>query len=307
MKKRQFAGTGLVALMLAAGPVQGAQTRLDVGLGYRVDDFDWNIAGDITGANPNILSELTWENVESLQLEVGGEIESAAGWLVSGSAAYGGILDGRNQDSDYLGDDRTLEFSRSHQDAKGKDTLDLEASLGYRLSWHDPEVGRDLHFIPRVGYSHHEMDLRLTNGFQVIPATGPINGLDSRYEAEWKGPWLGLDLRAELSARTEVFLNLSYHWLDYQGVADWNLRTDFAHPKSFEHETDGNAGRFSLGFSRQPAGRRWSWEMRLDYQKWNMDPGVDRTFFATGAVAETRLNQVRWRQVGLSGALRWRF
>ena len=33
--------------------------------GYRKDNLDWNIAGDTTGNHPNILSELTWDDVES--------------------------------------------------------------------------------------------------------------------------------------------------------------------------------------------------------------------------------------------------
>ncbi|MCK5179775.1 MAG: hypothetical protein KAR32_09615, partial [Candidatus Omnitrophica bacterium] len=40
-------------------------------IGRRHDDFDWNIASDITGAEtPNILSELTWSDLQMTQLKV---------------------------------------------------------------------------------------------------------------------------------------------------------------------------------------------------------------------------------------------
>ena len=40
--------------------------------GYRADDLDWNIAGDINGNNPNVLSELTWDDVKSYQVKLQG-------------------------------------------------------------------------------------------------------------------------------------------------------------------------------------------------------------------------------------------
>jgi len=41
---------------------------------YRVDELDWNIAGDINGNNPNVLSELAWDDVESYQLKFQGSL-----------------------------------------------------------------------------------------------------------------------------------------------------------------------------------------------------------------------------------------
>ena len=42
--------------------------------GYRRDDLDWNIAGDSNGNNPNILSELTWDDIESYQVKFQGSL-----------------------------------------------------------------------------------------------------------------------------------------------------------------------------------------------------------------------------------------
>lgn len=42
------------------------RTSLSLDAGFRSDDLDWSIAGDADGNNPNILSELTWENIKSL-------------------------------------------------------------------------------------------------------------------------------------------------------------------------------------------------------------------------------------------------
>jgi hypothetical protein len=48
------------------------ETEFIVTGGYRVDDLNWNIAGDINGNNPNIISELTWDDLESYQLKFQG-------------------------------------------------------------------------------------------------------------------------------------------------------------------------------------------------------------------------------------------
>ena len=48
------------------------ETEFTLSAGYRQDDLDWSIAGNDNGENPNILSELTWEDVESYQVKLQG-------------------------------------------------------------------------------------------------------------------------------------------------------------------------------------------------------------------------------------------
>ncbi|NOQ42374.1 MAG: hypothetical protein GQ563_07740, partial [Desulfuromusa sp.] len=54
---------------------------IDMGFGYRSDQLDWSISGDTNGENPNILSELDWEDIEVFQLQ-------AAGWLELSELPY---------------------------------------------------------------------------------------------------------------------------------------------------------------------------------------------------------------------------
>ena len=49
----------------------GLKTEFLFSLGYRSDDFDWNIAGNtILGNYVNVLSELTWRNIEIYQVKL---------------------------------------------------------------------------------------------------------------------------------------------------------------------------------------------------------------------------------------------
>jgi len=271
-------------------------TEFGMNMGYRVDDIDFNIAGDITGSNPNILSELTWSDLEIFQIKLSNKTIIRDLFYLRGSFGYGWILRGSNQDSDYAGNNRTLEFSRSNNNAGDGDVIDASLGLGLHFSF-----GLDWFGItPLAGYSYHQQNLTMTNGnqtkdpFGLFGFTGPFAGLNSSYDTEWKGPWIGLDLSFDIQKKHTVYINFEYHWADYYAEADWNLRTDFAHPKSFEHVADGNGIVLSTGvifFNNYPV----SLHLNFDYQDWNTDPGTDRVFFSNGAINETRLNEVNWK------------
>ena len=170
--------------------------ELELITGYRVDDLDWNIAGDISGtATPNIISELTWSDLKSFQLKLGGKGIINRIFYMRGSAAFGWVLSGEVQDSDYNGDNRTQEFSRSISSADDSNVLDATVAFGYPF-----RLASDrFRLIPVVGFSYSEQNLHMQDGVQVLsepPQTqpiGPIAGLDSTYETRWYGPWAGVD------------------------------------------------------------------------------------------------------------------
>jgi len=284
------------------------QTEFLLSTGYRVDDLDWNIAGDINGNNPNILSELEWKGLESFQLKIANKTVFNQLFLLRGSLAYGWIFDGKNQDSDYWGDNRTLEFSRSNNNSDDGNMLDASFGLGWQFAF-----GRsDFVMAPAIGYSYHEQNLTITDGYQTIPASGPFPGLDSTYETEWKGPWLGLDFtfrtdeKSKITPEIETFISIEYHWADYYAEADWNLRTDFAHPKSFEHEADGHGIVFSTAV-KFLLDYHWVLNVNFDYQKWSTDPGIIRFFNADGTTPKQRLNEVNWTSYAIMAGIEYHF
>ncbi|HYE36089.1 autotransporter domain-containing protein [Methylocaldum sp.] len=278
--------------------------------GYRRDRLNWNIAS-LTG-NPNVLSELEWTDIRSAQLAGQAEITTPRGWHFDGKLGYAWVVDGDNQDSDFLGNDRTLEFSRSNNKADKGHMLD--ASLGVGHSFFIP-MGNDpnrLSIIPMAGYSYQEQNLRIQDGRQTISAygfpvpLGPFDGLDSSYDTRWHGPWLGLKFRARLLPGLRLSLWSEYHWADFHAEADWNPRQDFQHPKSFSHDADGEGVRAggSIDYAITP---RLSLGVRGDYQNWNTDDGKDKTFFVDGAAVTTRLNEVQWEAFSASIGLTYRY
>jgi len=277
--------------------------------GYRVDDLDWNIAGDINGNNPNILSELTWDDIEIYQLKLEGRLIWPNIIAFRGALTYGWIFDGENQDSDYFGDNRTLEFSQSNNSTDDDDVWDVSLAVGYPARIGKTVIGT---ITPLAGYSHHEQQLNLTDGYQSIPDLGPFPGLDSSYDTEWKGPWLGIDLHfkaAEIKSfahRFETYLTYEYHWADFDAEGNWNLRDDLDHPKSFKQDTDGDGYVIRAGFNFTLT-QHWALNFNYDYQDWTMDDGTSKVFFADGTNVKTRLNEVNWTSHAWMAGLSFRF
>ena len=286
------------------------ETDLVFSAGYRRDDLDWDIGGYLMpDYYVNVLSELTWDDLESYQVKFQGSLLIPNVIALRGIADYGWIFDGDNQDSDFAGDDQTGEWSRSNNNADDGDVWDVSLAIGYPIRTGRKVIGT---ITPLVGYSYHEQNLKMSDGYQTIPPLGAFSGLDSSYDTEWDGPWLGIDLNFRAPAiktfahRFETFFSYEYHWADYEAEANWNLRDDFQHPKSFSHDADGNGWVIRAGFNFV-LHRNIALNFNCDYQDWSTDSGTDKVYFANATTAKTRLNEVNWTSYSLGLGLSVRF
>lgn len=270
--------------------------------GYRHDDIVWNKAHP--SGTPNILSELTWSDLEIAIFEVGTRMTVFNDWVVEGKVAYGQIVAGNNQDSDYFGNNRTFEFSRSNNNADSGSTLDLSLGFGYQF-----DIGRLpwLQLTPKVGFSYHAQNLDITDGYQTIPAFGSFSGLDSSYDTNWYGAWAGLETKFNFTKRLDLSTSIEYHAIKYEANANWNLRGDLQHPESFRHKAYGD-GIIASAKTRYAITPEWKLNLSADYQTWKADKdGRDHMFFANGAEAEMKLNEVRWDSYGFNFGVEYEF
>src|SRR4030065_2495 len=187
----------LLAVPQAASAATDIPVTLAVSAGQRKDDLGWSIAGN----GVNVLSELKWENMAIAQLQAAAEFHLKNDLRLRARLGYGVIDSGNNQDSDYDGNNRTLEYSRSNNKAGG-DVLDASIGFGKRLRMRDLSAGRSFYVTPFVGLSMHRQNLTMTDGVQTIssastPPLGPLPGLASSYDAQWMGPWLGAEALVE--------------------------------------------------------------------------------------------------------------
>ena len=157
----------------------------------------------------------------------------------------------------------------------------------------------------------------MTDGYQTItwaggPPLGSFDGLDSTYETQWWGPWIGFDMVVNIKKLMAYIPPLSiragyeYHWAEYYAQADWNLREDFRHPKSFEHEADGTGSVMGVEL-RAHISERWSLTFGYETEEWSAEDGIDRVFLANGATISTRLNEVNWESTTAQLGFMFRF
>ncbi len=262
--------------------------------GYRRDELYWNKAG--RDNNPNILSELTWENIDVATLSAGTTLFLKENWFIKADFSIGYIFDGENQDSDYLGDNRTLEFSRSNNGADEGATYDISLATGYR--WQPNSV---VELRPLVGISYHAQNLKMVDGQQTLSVApyqtypvGPIPGLDSSYDSTWLSPWLGLDSIFTISDKFKIGLGFEYHYALYDATADWNLRGDRAHPESFTMEAKGSGliGQIEGQYQITP---KLSLNLDINYQDWSADKdGKQVIYWADDTTTKLKFNEVHW-------------
>jgi hypothetical protein len=285
-----------------------AQVELSLNAGLRTDDLDWSTAGN----GIDVLSELDWSDVESYQVSLTGGIQFRNHIYVRGGFDYASIDDGTVRDSDYGLDNRGDEWSRSVSDTKGDELYDISGGAGYSFNFYQDRFT----VTPLIGLSYHKQNLRIKNGTQVVseanpfgtgdpPAVGPLSSqLNSTYFARWFGPWLGVDLKfkPKMSPRVrhamEVRLSLELHRADYYGEGNWNLRSDFQHPKSFEHEADATGITITAQWMVQLVDR-WHLTITANHEDWSTDAGTDRKFLSAGGTSTTRLNEVNWESTSL--------
>lgn len=278
-----------------------ARTSIDFGAGMRFDTLDWNIASDLSGTStPNILSELTWDELAVFELSAKARhVQPASIWplkggiMIEGEITGGVAISGENQDSDYNGNDRTLEFSRSNNDGSGGYSYGFSTSAGYQFNVAE-SVRRGSYlfitFTPFAGYAWDEQQYKMTDGNQTIPSTGSFAGLDSEYVTQWSGPFYGAEIGIEKN-RHALTLRGEYHDLDYDAEAIWNLRTDFKQDPSFIHEGDGDGIQISANYS-YALDSKYEFTSDWTYTSRSIEDGLDILYFSNGNVSTQKLNEV---------------
>ncbi len=282
------------------------------GTGQREGELRWNIASDASGnKTPNILSELTFADLSISEIQGGVNIRFNRGMLrnirLEGNIKKGTNSDGIVTDSDYNGDNRTNEYSRSISSADGSTTFDGKFIIGYEMQWSEHIV-----ITPLFGYRYNRQSLKMKEGVQVLDtrpialSLGPFSSqLNSSYEAEWNSAIFGLDTQYR-SRKHQFSFRLEYTLSDYYAEANWNLRSDFAHPKSFAHwaRGTGNNIEFRYQYNVSPSFSLWA---AYRIEDWTTNEGDDVVYFSDGTKAGTQLNEVIWESTATSAGFSLNF
>ncbi len=63
---------GLLSLYSITSVAKVVESTITYGIGTRNTTVDWNIAGNLQGTGPNVISELIWRDIKSHQVSLGG-------------------------------------------------------------------------------------------------------------------------------------------------------------------------------------------------------------------------------------------
>ena len=295
-------------------PASTGRMRHTLALLYRNDHLDWRIApGD---EQPDTLSELSWRDLKLAGLEWRAQWPLALRWsletLLAGASEIGGSV----RDSDYAFSDRQAEFSRSVAEVDHSHVAD--AALGLRLQLSESRLA-----MPGValtgGVVWHEQTLRASHARQEVsridlcppslcnsftpPPVGYGFDAGSQYRADWRGGYLGAQLEFWLQPALTLRLEYQYQRLKYHAEANWALRSEFAHPLSFSHDTWGHnhQGQLALNFFASDGS---GWQLALSGSQARTGSGDAEVRWAdSGGVAQgsgLRLQAVNWRSAGIS-------
>lgn len=270
----------------------------------------WDIASSASATTtPNILSELSFRDIRSLGYVINlgymNRFDNNIAFVLEAEYADSRIRSGRAQDSDYASDNRTDEFSRSFSDIESDSINYFSLATGIKTRWLNTK-GHYLSFL--IGYKKHNVDITMTNGVVEIPeadAGSLIPGLNSTYNSEFRSIFAGLSTEHVFSWGTIGF-RYDLYYTDLKAEADWNLRTDFAHPVSFEQVGDGKGYAATLGYTYN---HNRNWDYSIDYvvTKYHIQDGYDQTYFSDTTSFIVKLNNSEYKQEAIRIGVSYNF
>lgn len=270
---------------------------------YQGSVMNFSIAGNVSGTNPNIFSEIRWKDVKSTGYGINFD-----GKLIQ-KITFGIRLENLNvssgsvTDRDYASDDRTDLFSEFYGSTAGFDRV-LEIDLGYEIP-----INRKFIFKPSLAYFGMFQKRFLLNANGTGPDSHPsmfIPGLSSYYRTNFKGFGGGIAFRIYAINSLSVEMKLFGYWLNNRGYGNWNTRNDFDQPKSYLHQANGYLISTGINVSYQLI-NKVSLECGLYYRNGWVRNGIDRLMSKDGKESLTKLNELQARSYVYHFGLGYRF
>lgn len=280
-----------LAQRMAVRESQPSRFEYGLSIGYRIDKLSWSIADNTV----NVASLVKWQDTVIAQLRADAKLHLNHDWQLRGSLATGAVHNGTNQDSDYAGNNRTVETSRSNNKSGGA-VRDFSIALGKQITLPELKIkakSYPLHIVPLAGIAIHQQSFTMIDGYQTLPANGAFPNLNNSYDTTWKSIWFGAEGLLKVNDQLTLTGAGEYHFADYTAEANWNLRNDFAHPVSFKHTATGHSKVARVGAIYR-LNKQVLLNTALGYQSWHASGGTDQTFFANGTTGNYRLNSVGW-------------
>lgn len=265
------------------------QVLFEFSSGYQQENFDWSIAGNSLGENPNIYSELKWKQI------AGPSLDGYIHWNVCGSftltTSYriSFITTGNVSDFDYLGDNRTENVYKGCFHGGKGNLQGYNIKAGYQIA-----CSQVFELRPAVGYVVNWQRLHISDATKDVQST---------YFTNWRGFSITLSAVFRLSDKMEIIDDFSVQQLKFRAKANWNLVNTFQHPLSFEDFANGAglSNEFKFTYLVKPI---ISLHIAANYYYQRTAKGIDRLYLANGATAMTQFNGAKRQGFVVSSGVR---
>lgn len=268
--------TSICCYSAAAQDKHGLQ--LAAGALYQTENFHWSIAGNSSGQDPNIYSELKWKNIAGPGYFMALQWNFWNRFSVSGTYNQSYTSRGTSNDTDYHGDNRTDPVYDQNFSSNKGGTKAWQAGLGYAIL-----KTKILSLTPSIGYGIS------SQSYFLVGNEGVYGILNTSYGSNWKGPFIQVNSSINLLKKLNADIDITYNQVKYHADADWNLITGFQHPRSFSDAADGygiNAAA-SLSYAIAPHLKAMA---GVAYFNWQTGDGTDSLYLTDGETDYTRFN-----------------
>ncbi len=265
--------------------------NVDAGMIYRQDKMTWRIGN----APTTVLSELEYKT-NAVQPKLAMSVTSPYHFALQIYYADGDIKTGEAYDADYDEPLASLYLLSKSNVIGSMSDWGLMFSKGYSL--------KNVSATIDIGWSRHKQNLNMINGFQLVPDEepyyGPISGLNNSYVTQWQGFFWGAGLSIASDVHWQFEANIKQRFFNYNAKANWNLRKEFSHPLSFEHQINANAYEGSLT-AIYHINNKCSLKSFITVLAAKGKNGIDTTYFDNGNAQVYFLNHMSWhsRQYGI--------
>ena len=267
---------------------------LSASMGYQQENFNWSIAGNTDGQNPNIYSELKWRKLKAPVMQLGLNLKPWKNLVIKTVFDYGVITSGSVNDRDYLGDNRTRNvYDETFKSNEGSNRS-AELLVGYTLL-----SKKKVSLTPLLGYGLYRQELYLLGS---DPNTN--EKLRSTYKTFWNGLVIGIESVYKIHQKVNIEPGIFYNQLTYKSEADWNLIERFKHPISFRQHA--NAFKVETHINiRYKINSHLSLLVFGRYSYWKTGIGVDRLYLNDGSVSDTQFNGAYRKGISCGAGISW--
>lgn len=341
---------GILALssasLIASTPLfeQPPKDNLHLTGGFRQDELKWDISQ--SDFNRDSFSKVRWKEVKIAEITGWWDHSSPSNYYIRLNGGYGKILGGdgtvQNFTSGLLATD-IFDTSASSASTSSTDTVSSSTSSsggdnisfsrqsfdggrGYvydftgGIGWGVVSGGGRSRISGLAGWSFHcqhlkAFDFKQTKDPLDLVGIGLLPGLSGRYRANWSGPFVGVDLTAEIDCNITLWGSAEWHWARFIGRGSWEYQN--LYKAEFRHHTQGYGVVAHLGFDWAPCDR-WGFGLSGAFQQWSSKQGTNDAFISLDntdgfinptfpVVEDSKLRRVKWFSYSVSAIASYRW